>query len=364
MIEYIKDWYYRNFSNPQVVILALCLVIGFASILLFGDILTPLLASIVIAYILDGGVTLLQQGRIPRFLALILVFLAFIALLLLILFALIPKLSQQLTEFFRELPNMVAHGQNLLMQLPDKYPSLAQIITEDQISELIRSIQTQLISVGHKFISQPLESVLGLFTIMIYLIIVPLLVFFFLKDKRKILEWLVSFLPPERELTGAVWVEVNKKIASYIRGKVIEILVVWFATYVTFVFFGLKFAMLLSFLVGISVIVPYVGAALVTIPVAFVAYFQWGPSSQFIYILAAYAAIQILDGNVLVPLLFSEFVNLHPVAIIAAVLVFGGIWGVWGVFFAIPLATLVHAVIRAWTATNKESKDTSQPLSE
>ena len=193
------------------------------------------------------------------------------------------------------------------MQLPDRYPSLAQIITEDQISELIRSIQSQLISVGHKFISQPLESVLGLFTIMIYLIIVPLLVFFFLKDKRKILEWLVSFLPPERELTGAVWVEVNKKIASYIRGKVIEILVVWFATYLTFVFFGLKFAMLLSFLVGISVIVPYVGAALVTIPVAFVAYFQWGPSSQFIYILAAYAAIQILDGNVLVPLLFSEF---------------------------------------------------------
>ena len=85
-------------------------MIGFASILLFGDILTPLLASIVIAYILDGGVTLLQQGRIPRFLALILVFLAFIALLLLILFALIPKLSQQLTEFFRELPGMVAHG--------------------------------------------------------------------------------------------------------------------------------------------------------------------------------------------------------------------------------------------------------------
>jgi putative permease len=62
----------------------------------------------------------------------------------------------------------------------------------------------------------------------------------------------------------------------------------------------------------------------------------------------AYLVIQALDANVLVPLLFSEVVNMHPVAIIVSVLVFGGLWGVWGVFFAIPLATLVQAVIKAW----------------
>ena len=64
--------------------------------------------------------------------------------------------------------------------------------------------------------------------------------------------------------------------------------------------------------------------------------------------LGVYLVIQALDGNVLVPFLFSEAVNLHPVAIILAVLFFGGIWGVWGVFFAIPLATLIKAVISAW----------------
>ena len=64
--------------------------------------------------------------------------------------------------------------------------------------------------------------------------------------------------------------------------------------------------------------------------------------------IAVYIVIQMLDGNVLVPLLFSEAVNLHPVAIIVAVLFFGGIWGLWGVFFAIPLATLIKAVINAW----------------
>ena len=58
--------------------------------------------------------------------------------------------------------------------------------------------------------------------------------------------------------------------------------------------------------------------------------------------------VQFMDGNVLVPLLFSEVVNMHPAAIIIAVLFFGGLWGVWGVFFAIPLATLIQAVIHSW----------------
>jgi putative permease len=73
----------------------------------------------------------------------------------------------------------------------------------------------------------------------------------------------------------------------------------------------------------------------VTVPVTLIALFQWGWGDQFIYLMAVYAIIQALDGNVLVPLLFSEAVSLHPVAIICAVLLFGGLWGFWGIFFAI-----------------------------
>ena len=339
-----------------MVILALFIIVGFAIVLLAGDLLAPLLASIVIAYVLDGGVEILRRGKIPRFLALGLVFFAFITLLLIIIFALLPKLYQQFTQFFRELPNMITQGQDLIMQLPDRYPSVAQLFTEEQINELIWSIRSQLISAGQNIISQPLESVVGLITIMVYLILVPLLVFFFLKDKDKILNWLEGFLPANRELTNEVWFEVNQKIASYIRGKFLEIFLVWSVTYVTFVFFGLQYAMLLSFLVGLSVIIPYVGAAVVGLPILFVAYFQWGIGPDFAYVLIAYAVIQFLDGNILVPLLFSEVVNLHPAAIIAAVLVFGGIWGIWGVFFAIPLATLVNAVIKAWPKENAQEE--------
>ena len=112
---------------------------------------------------------------------------------------------------------------------------------------------------------------------------------------------------------------------------------------------------------GLSVIIPYIGAALVTIPVVVVGYFQWGFTSEFYYLVIVYLVIQGLDGNVLVPLLFSEAVNLHPVAIILAVLFFGGIWGLWGVFFAIPLATLIKAVIYSWPEPREEKP---QPLME
>jgi len=91
----------------------------------------------------------------------------------------------------------------------------------------------------------------------------------------------------------------------------------------------------------------------VTVPVVIIAYFQWGWTNEFFTLVITYLVIQALDGNLLVPLLFSEVVNIHPVAIIVAVLFFGGLFGVWGVFFAIPLATVVQAIIIAWPKSSE-----------
>ena len=345
MMHILRRWYDRHFSDPQVVILAFLLTLGFAVVIFAGRLLAPLLASVVFAYLLEGAVRHLQMWRIPRMVAVILVFLVFLALLVVTLLLVVPVLGQQITQLVEELPNMVAHGQNLLLQLPERYP---QIVSEEQVREIMGAIRAQSIALGQQVVNLTLASAMHIATIMVYLVIVPLMVFFLLKDRDAILGWITGFLPRDRGLANEVWEEVNLKIASYVRGKFIEILIVWAASYLTFIFLDLNYALLLSFMVGISVIIPYVGAAVVTLPVAMVAYFQWGMGNEFTYVLVAYAIIQFLDGNVLVPLLFSEVVNLHPVAIIAAVILFGGLWGLWGVFFAIPLATLIQAVIRSW----------------
>ena len=345
MANAIKAWFERHFSDPQVIGLAAVLVAGFAIIYLAGGMLAPVIASIVIAYLLEGLVGPLERKRVPRFAAVLVVFIMFMTFLVFVMFGLLPLLSRQATQLLQQFPAMLGRGQELLLTLPHEYPDL---FSEQQVVDLIAQIRAEALRFGQQIVEASLSSVLGLLTLLVYLILMPLMVFFFLKDKAAIIAWMTGFLPDDRRLAGQVWAEVDVQIGNYVRGKFIEILIVWVVTYATFLLMGLQFSMLLGALVGLSVLIPYIGAVAVTFPVAIIGYFQWGVSSDFAYVMIAYAIIQALDGNVLVPLLFSEVVDLHPVAIIAAVLVFGGLWGFWGVFFAIPLATLVQAVLKAW----------------
>jgi putative permease len=345
-MKIISDWFRRFFNDPQAVILTVVLVLGTSVILFMGRDLAPVLASIVIAYLLEGVVQFLRfRLRLPRLLGTILVFVLFLAFVLFLLFGLLPLVSRQLTQLIQQLPNMIVNGQNLLLSLPASYP---EFITETQVLGAISAVKAEIATWGQNALTWSLAAGLGVITVVIYLVLVPLLVFFFLKDKGLILDWLHGFLPRDHTLGQQVWREVDRQMGNYVRGKFLEVLVVWVATYAAFAFMGLQYAMLLAMMVGVSVIVPYIGAVVVTVPVALVAFFQWGWGSEFLWLLGVYLIIQGLDGYVLVPLLFSEVVDLHPIAIIVAVLVFGGLWGFWGVFFAIPLATVVQSILKAW----------------
>lgn len=340
----IKDWFARYFSDPQAVLLTVLLLLGLGFVLFIGDLLAPVLVALVLAYLLEGVVRILVALGAQRNRCIILVYLLFLASLIFIILGLSPLLWSQVGELIGEMPNNLRRGQEMLMALPQDY----SFITEEQIHEVVQLMQQKIAAQGQYLLTLSLSSIPGLFTIIVYFILVPLLVFFFLKDKELLLRWFINFLPKERKLSSHVWEEVNQQIGNYIRGKFWEILVVGGVTFIAFAFLGLKYSVLLGVIVGLSVLVPYIGAAVVTLPVAMVGFFQFGWSTEFAWIMGVYAIIQALDGNVLVPLLFSEVVNLHPVAIIVAVLFFGGIWGFWGVFFAIPLATLVSAIITAW----------------
>ncbi|WP_316368032.1 AI-2E family transporter [Candidatus Thiodiazotropha sp. CDECU1] len=344
-MQVVTNWFKRYFSDPQIVFLTLFLLLFFGIVITMGDMLAPVLASIVIAYLLEGVISQLERRSWPRFPSVLIVFVLFLLFVTLVLFGLLPLLSNQVTDFLQQLPIMISMGQQALMQLPERYPDL---IPQEQVDQLIQQIRNEIASFAQQAVTWSLASVVGVITLIVYLILMPLLVFFFLKDKQLIVGWFVRYLPRHRRFAGTVWKDVDKQIANYVRGKFWEIVIIWVVSFVTFKLLGLNYALLLSMMVGLSVIIPYIGAAVVTIPVLFIAWFQWGWGSDFAWLAVAYFIIQALDGNVLVPLLFSEVVNLHPVAIIVAILVFGGFWGFWGVFFAIPLATLVQAVLVAW----------------
>jgi len=344
-MQFLTQWFKRHLSDSGVVFLALFLVIGFAVVITMGDMLMPVLASIVIAYLLDGVVERMKNRGVPHSIAVTIVFCAFFLFVSIVIFGLVPIITRQGTQLLQQLPIMISKGQQVLMQLPDRYPD---VITVIELEEILGVVRQRIAELGQTVVSVSLSSVVGIITILVYAVLMPMLVFFFMKDKRLIIDWALSFMPQDRKLAIIVWKDVDLQVANYVRGKFIEVIVLWATCFVAFTFFGLEYAMLLSALVGLSVIIPYIGATVVTIPVLLIAWFQWGWGSDFMGLTVTFFIIQALDGNVLVPLLFSEVVNLHPVAIIVAILVFGGFWGFWGVFFAIPLATLVQAVISAW----------------
>jgi len=357
----LYEWYHRTISDPQAVILAVLLAAGFLVVMTFGRMLAPVLAGVVIAYLLDGVVEKCTQLGAPRVSAVVLVFVLFMSFLAFALVWLVPRLSTQVTQLVRQLPDIIQLVQSVMLHLPEKYPNL---FTVQQVNDLGATIRAEITELSQRVLSLSLPAVFGLISLMVYIILVPVLAFFFLKDKYHIMEWFSQRLPHQRRLVDEVALDVNLQVSNYVRGKVWEIFIVGAVSFALFTFMGLQYALLLATMVGLSVIIPYIGAAVVTAPVAIIAWFQWGWSAEFGWLLAAYGLLQALDGYLLVPLLFSEVVNLHPVAIIVAILVFGGMWGFWGVFFAIPLATLVQAVMTAWPRKERQEEKQATPESQ
>jgi putative permease len=345
-LRFFSDSFKRFLPNSQAVSLAIILIVSFVLIYSLSNLLMPVFASIVLAYLLEGLVGKAENRGMRRLPAVYLVFSGFMACLGFLLFYLMPLVSQQAVELIQNIPEIINRAQTEIMRLPKIYP---KFISENKIQQRMFVVQRELLTYGQNVLSLSAASVVGIVSAMIYLFLVPMMVFFFLKDKALLISWFLQFMPRDRHLTVRVWEEVDIQIGNYVRGKFAEIFILWFVSYATFATMGLNYAMLLAVLMGVQVIIPYIGATLVTFPVLGVAYFEWGLSGDdFMYIVIAYSIIQALDGVVLVPVLFSEAVNLHAIAIIVAILFFGGLWGFWGVFFAIPLATVVKAVLTAW----------------
>ena len=355
-VDVIGEWIDRYFSNEEAIFVVVSLVVGFVVLLTLGTVLAPILTGLVFAFLLEGAVARLEQLKVPRLLAICLVEVLFLGTLIALLVGVLPLVWRQLGDLVNALPGFIDRLRELAQDLSQTYP---EFISANAVNEWIAALTPEVTALGRTLLQglvAQLPNVLGL---LIFVILAPIALFFFLKDKRRMLASLGRLLPRKRGLLDQVGSVMNVQIGNYMRGKVVEILIVGIVTFMAFSLLGLNYAALLGLLVGISVLIPYVGAAVVTIPVAAVGLLQFGWTTDFLIVIVVYAIIQALDGNVLVPFLFSKAVNLHPIAIIVAVLVFGGIWGFWGVFFAIPLATLVKAVYNAWP-----NQDAERPLAE
>lgn len=345
LIQSIGKWFKDYFSNPETIGLTFTIIAIFLILAFFGKLLMPILISIVIAYVLNAAVHRLQHYKVPHMLAFSIVYFIFLGILVWALFGLLPLLWRQASNLVQEIPNAFSQSQIWLQNTIKQYPVVAGY---DPVSHTSDFIKAQSTKIGQTLVAVSLATIPNLISAALYVILVPLLVFFFVKDGKMISNWFKRFLPRNRGLLSKVWSEVNEKIGSYIKGRIIEMFIVGFISAIAFSILGLEYAILMGFLVGASVFVPYIGAIIVTIPILILSLMQWGLSTHFLYVMIIYGAIVALDANLLFPWLFAQTMDLHPIVIILAVVIFGGLWGFWGVFFAIPLVTLFKAILYSW----------------
>ena len=347
MINVLRSWSSRYLGDEQAVWLLVSTAVLALLVVFIGSTLIPVFASIVLAYLLQPLMSRLAKLPVPRGLAALLVVIFLVLLMVAVFFGLLPPLWSQSRTLLNEFPQLVGNLRQLLESL---LSSVSIPVGEEQMKIWGDAVNKQILSFGNGLIEGSVAALFGLVQLTVYLVLVPLLVFFLLRDSKVFFRGLARLLPRSghQGFLQTIWQEMDRQLANYVRGKVVEIIIMSVVNFIVFALMGLDYALLLAMLTGLSVLIPYVGAIVVTVPIFAVGYIQWGFSDTFLWLMSIYLILQILDGNVLVPLLFSEALNVHPVFIILSVLVFGGLWGFWGVFFAIPLATFVKAIFNAW----------------
>ena len=345
MLQQLNNIFRKIFPTEESLAFALLLVVSIFILAVLGSTLSPFIVSVIFAYLLIGLNNRIINFGLDERLSLFITFSIFMLAGLALLIWLAPILYQQLQSIITELPKWFSQLRTFISDLPNQYPDL---VTSDQIASFLDNVSAQLLAVSQNFLRISILGIQNTLSLAVMLVLLPILVYFMLFDRKELINSFLTILPNNKNMLEKIWAEMDVQLSNYVRGKAFEILIVGIASAILFWSFGLKYTALLSVLVGLSVLIPYIGAFAVTVPVAVVAYLQFGFGYDFMLLLGLYIVLQVLDGNWLVPMLFSNAVKMHPVTIILAVFVFGGLFGFWGVFFAIPMATFLKAIVNAW----------------
>ncbi len=257
MFEQVNKVLKNIFSNEETIIFSLAILLFFLVISFFGSILTPFMISIVVAYLLVGMQKKIQSYDVSANVALIITFSVFIITGAALLIWLVPLLYIQLQAFILDVPNLINNFLDFISGLPAKFPDL---VSSEQISIFFQAVSEEVSAIAQNIVKSSISGIQSAITFLLYIILFPILVYFFLFDRKNIIEGFIKIIPGKREMLTNIWAEMDIQLSNYVRGKTIEIFIVGIAAAIIFASLGLKYSALLSVLVGLSVIIPYVGA--------------------------------------------------------------------------------------------------------
>ena len=328
-------------KNQQVIFLMSVLLLGFLALWVMGNLSAPILTSIVLAFLFRPMHVYFTKIGIPERLSVFITFLIAVLLATIFLLIFIPLFINEANRYLSDLPSLSNVTEPIIN-------FLRQVNAPNESIEVARSFLSDITGFATDAVSFGISRIQDTATLFLSIILVPIFLFFWLWDTDTLSSGFSKLVPKKRKFLSRVWSETNVNFQSYFKAKFIEVIVVAFFGSLMFWLLGVNSPVLLGVTFGLSQLIPFFGPVFMTFPVAIVSLAQFGLDPYVLFVLFCYAMLQNIDGNIFLPFLMSGVVKLPAVVVLLSVFLFGAIFGIWGVFFAVPLASFIKSLMDNW----------------
>ncbi|MBN2427924.1 MAG: AI-2E family transporter [Deltaproteobacteria bacterium] len=347
----------RNITQKQFLVLFLVFTLSLATgLTMFSSISTitawirtatgglflPILLSLILAFLVEPLVSFLEGENVPRTASILVIFLFLAGLLALLAIWLIPHLQVTFLSLKSDFPRYLSRGMEFVNEFQANVQKHFPFVEHYQISTKVRSFAESLFA---QILLETPKSALRFGSL---IILVPLFSFFFLRDGRRMAKTCLSVVPNRYfELAHDLYFTVSYQLANFIRGRILEALIIGIVVTLGLSLTDIRYPLLLGIFAGVTNLIPYIGPIIGMIPGFLVAFVDLGMGGQFWWIVIVYFIIAqiILDSFILIPVLISKFADLHPLWVIIAIIMGGKLYGVVGMIIGVPIASIIKITI-------------------
>lgn len=312
------------------------------------QLLAPFIIACFIAYLLYPVIKKIHSYQIPKGLAILLIYLLFFGGIAFLSYRFYPRIVLQLSDLNEHLPQLIQMYETTIFQVYESTSFLPETV-HDKMDELISSIEKNLDTLTGKLIG----GLTKIFDMIVFITVLPVLVFYFLKDFEEIKQYFLKFIPEKyRPICWNIVQGIDESLGNYIRGQLLVSLFVSLVTYLTFELLNIEYSLLLAIIMGLTNIIPYFGPIIGAVPAVAIAATM--SSKTVIFVLIAVFVIQLIESNLIAPYIVGRSIAIHPIAIIFALLLGGNLAGITGMILAVPLLTMSREVVLRILAVRHE----------
>ena len=305
-------------------------------IVLLKTISLPIILTGIVFYLLNPVVDFLERRRIRRIYSILLLYLLVIGLITITIVSIIPFLKEQIMSLIDNIPRYVDVVEDQTKQLiGSNFVNQAQQTTNINISDLATKVSDQAATIVNSTFTGVGNFIGALTEIIISIVTVPFILFYLLKDGKKLPVYILKFVPTQlKEQTYTVLSEMNHRLSSYIRGQIIVSFCIGFLLFIGYLIIGLDYASLLAVIAACTSIVPYLGPTIAITPAIIIAIVT--SPLMLLKLVIVWTIVQLIEGKLISPQIMGKNLHIHPITIIFLLLTAGKLFGVVGIILAIP----------------------------